>query len=436
MAVIRYGGRSRGHMRRYLPYAVYGAGQLARQAGRYVVSKAGDFIVKAMNKPRSKPVVKSSSKSSNLFRRFGLSSGVLSGKVSARKNARWVRGRGRRRRPRRIVKRLFKGVSYQTEAVSTCTGDKCVYLGHTTACPEEMLKCLCMAVVKNVMIEYGVTIQNFAQSRTGYLTNGDVFQFIYKPTPSLAPSALGTSLTVAVGHFTFWDVVNALFAVVRTSMISGINLGDANILTEFQFIPTGGRLCKVDLQDANVNLFVKSALKVQNRSVGTLGDDEIDVNNVPLYGKMYKGTGNGALQRSVEQVSFICGQDTASVINVDGSIFASFSEPPSPVEFTHVKYYNKAHFNPGQVKTSVLTFKSNVNITALWIKLFHYYNSNVGQEWFNLGVFSMFGLERVIAKLPAEVTPAINLTYEVDNKFFLTVSPAPQKFTIPYRVVS
>lgn len=416
------------------------AGTIAKYAGRQIARKiAGNAMNNAwevskrylFGKRRSAPVAQQA-QATRQYMRGQSYYGVLAGKVNARRGARSFRRRGRRY-TKKSAKRLH-GVSYQTEFASYASGNKCVYIGHTTALPDELLRLLVMSCMKNVLVEFGVTINSWPQSRTGYLSNGDIFQFVYKPDPNATPSPTGCTLTVNAGHVTFWDIASNLFSIVKATMAGG-SLGDGLILTEFQFIRSGS-LTKVDLQDAMMSFYVKSSLKIQNRSVAAAGDDEMDVNNVPVYGKLYKGTGNGALQRTVDQIIFINGAATANNTNVDASLYPNFAEPPHPAEFTHVNRYGKVYINPGQIKTNVLHFKSKINVTNLFIKLYRYYWNNGTSDWFNLGIFGMFGLERVIAKLDSESSPGINITYEIDNKCFGQVYPAPQKYTTPMRVVS
>lgn len=361
--------------------------------------------------------------------------GVLAGKVWPKRNARRYKRKGRRSAMRKVVKKLFKGVSYQTEVTGTVTGDKCVYIGHTTAYPEELLTMLVMVCIKNVLNEAGVAISSWEQPRLGYLTNGDVFQFVYKASPTSGPTAAFTNVTVVAGHISFYDVAAALAQAIITNMLAN-SLSDAAILTEFQYMPSGGKLVKIDLQDVLVNFFVKSALKIQNRSLAQPTDDEVDVNNVPVYGKLYNGTGNGALQRTVDSLRFVCGGNSTFPIAVDGSGFNNFAEPPDASEFTHVRKFGKVYLNPGQIKTAVLKFRSTINVSRLFQLINQYEINNATSQWFNLGAFNMFSLERVIAKLAAEATPGISITYEVDYKGYMSLKPCPERFTAPKRVVS
>lgn len=354
----------------------------------------------------------------------------LAGKVRANRRAR----RTRRGKIRNAVKTNAAGVSYQTESVGQTTGDKCVYVGHSTALPSELLQLLCMVCMKKVMAESAITWSSWLQPRAVYINNGDVFQFVYKPTLVANNTSLNTSITVAAAQVTFADVALHLKSTVEASFNAGLLL-DSLLLTEFQYIPTGGKLTKIDLQDVMVKYWFKSDMKLQNRSVANPGDDEIDVNNVPVFGKLYHGTGNGMLQRNVTNVKFLNGPAATNPISVDASALPDFAEPPDPSELTHVGRYTKFYIQPGNIKTSVLRFKTKINVTNLFIKLLRYYGNNIDNEWFNLGIFNIYGTERVIAKLPAEATPAITITYQVDLKCSAVMYPSPQKYTTPYRVI-
>jgi len=431
-----YGNRRLVSYNRYAALIPAAAGYLAQRmaydTGKHYASKAGNYVMNKISKATSTTPKSNASKSTATaaaIRRMGPGSGVLRGFIKTK----W-RARRRGRRARKIVKRNVKGVSYQTEYVGSLTGDKCLFLGHSTALPEELLLTLVMGCMKNVMIEAGITINSWPELRNGYIVNGDIFQFVYKPTPFAVHTAANTTYAVIPADLSYYDIALKLALAIQTSFIANL-LPDALILTEFQYVAVGGRVIKCSLQDCLVNYFVKSSLKIQNRSVVTAGDDEIDVNNVPVYGKLYHGTGNGMIQRTVDQISFICGPRTATNIAVNGSAVANYSEPPDASEFTHVNSFNKAYFNPGNIKTSVLKFKTSINVTKLFIKLMHYFLDNASSEWFDLGKFNCYGLERVIAKLPGEPSPAMTLVYEVDNKFYATVKPGQQKFTAPMRVV-
>jgi len=203
---------------------------------------------------------------------------------------------------------------------------------------------------------------------------------------------------------------------------------------EAQYTPLNGTVQKVDLQDGKITFYSKSALKVQNRSVALAADNEADdVNNVPIYGKLYHGIGNGALQRSIDNIKFVNGPALANNVAVAGDAFANFSEPPDASEFTHVTKFMKAYFNPGQIKTSVLSFKTNINVSLFFNTMIQYYTGNSTEQYLKIGIFRMFGLERVIAKLAGEDTPAMKIAYEIDFKIWGTLRPHKQTYTTPYR---
>lgn len=395
-----------------------------------VVGEAGKFAVNRIQKSfsgggKKRKLAEMTPKGGVMYR----STARFAGKVRPNRRAR----RNRKGRRRAVAKVNTAGVSYQTEAVGQTTGDKCVYVGHSTALPSELLTLLCMVCMKKVMAESAITWSSWVQPRAVYINNGDVFQFVYKPTLVAANTAIGTSITVAAAQVTFADVALHLKSTVEATFVAG-GLLDSMMLTEFQYIPSGGKLTKIDLQDVMIKYYFRSDMKIQNRSVANPGDDEIDVNNVPVFGKLYHGTGNGMLQRNVTNVKFLNGSAAINPISVDGSALPDFAEPPDASELTHVNKFTKFYIQPGNIKTSVLRFKTKINVTNLFIKLYRYYTNNIDNEWFNLGIFNIYGAERVIAKLPAEASPAITLTWQVDLRSSAVIYPSPQKYTTPYRV--
>jgi len=114
------------------------------------------------------------------------------------------------------------------------------------------------------------------------------------------------------------------------------------------------RYTKLDLENVTVSLSSKSAIKMQNRTVEEAGDDENEVNNIPLYGKSFTGAGTGPQRKDQygEQNTFVVNQ-TTGVIIVPENI--QMREPPPPEEFNRVKMVGKVKIEPGEIKTSVLS---------------------------------------------------------------------------------
>lgn len=369
-------------------------------------------------------------------------SGRSSGFVRSPKRARYYRKKGKgKRKMRKVLKSTNKGVSYQTEYASRAFGDKCIYLGHTTAHANEMFTMFMMACIKKVLAQAGVNIYSWDQAfRNGaplsdYVSTGDVFQFVYKTTVNAVPfTVTGTSLTVGAGQVTFIDLATSLFVIVNAAMVAG-TIQDGAVLQEFQYKPVGAKVFKINLLDSKIDLFVKSALKMQNRSLNAAGDNEADdVNNVPIYGKSYQGFGNGAVQRTSDAITLLAGTNNTVPIAADGSPFSNFSEPVNASELTHVLYTGKAKLEPGQIRTSVLKYKSVITVQTFWQQINQYYSGANTNSRFNLGKFRIMSFERMIART-GETTAGVDITYEVDYKGFMTLIPGMNKWTSPYRVV-
>nr|UOF82594.1 putative capsid protein [Cressdnaviricota sp.] len=373
--------------------------------------------------------------------RYGTSYGQLNGKVKPNKyRARRYRRRGSNAmKMRPVVRRTFKGVSVQKEYVGSVSGEKSVYITHSTAGYDEIMLMFVMACIKELMIQNGFTIQSWVDSRNQFLVNGDILQFVYKQNPR-SPTASTYQITVGSTHTTWIDIANALVAAINTAF----TLSDfpSAYLFSFQGIfQNGDKPTQISLLDVKLSFFIKSALKMQNRTVAAAGEDEVDVNNVPLYGKIYHGSGNGPLHRDGSVATMICGRGWNEPAAINGTSYNSFTEPFDPSDLTFVKSWNKIGINPGGIKTTLLTSKFTIGIQKFWQDMYNYhkllYSTSAPTDYtgtrFSLGLFNTVGLEKVIGKSGDE--GGINVTFEIDTKGWCSILSIPNKYTSPYKDV-
>lgn len=356
---------------------------------------------------------------------------VLSGIVRARRRARTYRGRKLRK-----YKRQIDGVSYQGEYVARAFGDKCIYVGNSTACADELIYLLVMTCMKAVLKEAGLTISSFSTARLPVIPDAALFYFNYKPNTNTAFTSLNMSYAVLPLDVSYWDIVKKLGDIIIASFKAG-TVSDGIILTEFVY-QSGSTVSiqRINLLDSKVNWFVKTSLKLQNRSVAAAGDDEMDVNNVPVYGKLYTGWGNGVISRSQENVVLLNGENLGVPIAYNGSGSTNFAEPPPAYEFTHCRKVAKFYLNPGSIKTGILSYKKTMKLNEMVKVLLNYYDRTTSNlQWYGLGKFQIFGIERVIAKTGGEISPAIDITYEIDWKGWMHLIPANNKFVTAYKNV-
>lgn len=119
------------------------------------------------------------------------------------------------------------------------------------------------------------------------------------------------------------------------------------------------------LTDTKIHVYVKSALKMQNRTkaaaTGDTADDADQIDNVPLYGKSYSGRGTGLLTKLPYYGELFCDRQFGTIVGSE----TVRSEPPQPRDFVNVKNCGKAHLDPGDIKTSVITSKFNMFFNTL-----------------------------------------------------------------------
>jgi len=180
------------------------------------------------------------------------------------------------------------------------------------------------------------------------------------------------------------------------------------------------RECKfnVDMTRMRVQLYSKSSLKVQNRTINSAGNDEVDdVDNVPVYGKMYSGNGN-----------FIMHQDVAIGPNGTSTLlpavctakFAAGSAMCEPQPLSFIKKANKIakiKLDPGDIKTNIIVSSHSFNLNVL-SKMYSRSGADVAASFdgFNVGKFSFIHVEKMIQAVATTDVNAMNIAYEVDTK--------------------
>lgn len=366
----------------------------------------------------------------------GYTNGKYRAKYAARTFVKRYRNKkGKKRflkKVRGVVKRQFNGACYQGEITGTISDARCVYLTHSTACPKEMMTTFVMSLVKQVALALSYPIPEWEGGRSSIFATGDIFYLWWRQSNFATVSATGSTYTVVAGDVTFMDIVNNWTTTIVNSMITGGIIFDGSFPVSVDFASSGQKPIKVNLLDAKINFFIKSSMKIQNRTVAAAGDDEVDVNNVPISGRIYNGVGNGPVLRNIGANSNLFnGVSFKNPAALAAGSVAQLSEPPAACDFTYCKRYGKVVLQPGAIKTCWLTSKLNVLVANFWKKINQYYNGTNSYERFELGLFNTVAYEKVLGKLAAESD--ISVAYEVDYKIWATLKPNVQKFTLPFK---
>lgn len=150
---------------------------------------------------------------------------------------------------------------------------------------------------------------------------------------------------------------------------------------------------RIRLDQLAVSVHSKSSFKMQNRTVNTEGEDETAVDNVPLYGKSYQGTGAGAYWINNESYaeSFIADRTNGLIKTTRPGIM---HEPPKPSEFKGNQKLGKIRVEPGSIKTSVLTADASHMFTTWFRSLVP--NLSIATPQTVVGKYRFFCIEKIL----------------------------------------
>lgn len=302
-----------------------------------------------------------------------------------------------------------KGVIGTFETGGIINDNQSVYIGHNTCPPNRLQFMILQALVKSLFNKLGVYPTSTGLALTNTIS-GDTFRIAYR-----ANSDAGTGES-------YFDYVFVGATTPDTIVANIINLTawkNATNTVEFlraEYFPDAANTdlpyCKLILTNAKLVIASKSSLKIQNRTVNeTDEENRNEVDNVPLYGKSYYGTGNGAqyVNQNMAVVPFITHR--LHGVLAKPSSDASLDEPPLPQHFTNVSKASKVKLEPGQIKTSVLVTKVTLPFFKMAFSIFGDVSSGtVIYKKTNLGKFVFYGLERMIHA--ASEAPDIYCAYE------------------------
>jgi len=299
--------------------------------------------------------------------------GRSAGRMTSRKSV-------RRYRKTRQAKLSRNGVvlhiqSGQVVTMATGGNKQSVVLGHATCPQQTILTAGWVSIMKTFVERLGLSIINLDDAIPFIV--GDVLIFRYRLAGNTDCTTLNFALVAT-------DTVQSLaeqFANATAVWNSATN--NTSDQTEFDYIryvPTGTQvnLSGYRMHFATVKLAydVQTHMKVQNRSVLGTDTDDSAVDNVPLYGKTYEGIGTGPkylnMESTAKKNNFIADSYYGNIIPRVNSVGADSSlvEPPDPQMFDGVKSFGNLKLDPGDIKTSTLSWKKNYKF-ADWYATFY-----------------------------------------------------------------
>lgn len=376
--------------------------------------------------------------------RMGISSKsagkLVTSKMSARRNKKY-----RKRKPY-----VVNGVTRVIEAGGVIGGSgvsevEVAWIGH--AAPVYQIKyCMWWAALRKLLMKAGGQVAQLSfqtvlggagTSPVGTVT-GDLFVVNLKATESSGVTNVGFTL---LAGSTVSDVIT-FFAETNASLQTDtVNVLDFTVIPNLATNVLGRAVLR--LQTCYMKVDWKSDLKLQNRTVTVAADDTVDdVNNAPIYGKTYEGPGLGPVYKAINGGGSFSANASTGVLTfpiASPTTNNEYSEPLEYQKFEKVTKIGKAHMDPGQIKTSVLsrTFTASFNylLTSLNPQISQLATAAGNRSNLN-GKFShyrMFGLEKMLDASTAATSTAPSVAYELNTKIQMTIqerrdNPTAQDF--------
>jgi hypothetical protein len=345
---------------------------------------------------------------------------------------------------------LNKGVTYHKESGGTIDSKMCRYFGHSTMPIRR--------AALNAMI---------ALLKTAHVTNGKQFNEVHDDWVDQYPSLVNVIITVTRSDVFPNTMTTYVLPLDGLTKPQWIDLAD-HLINEMKTIfDTYGGACvfdNIDIQgQANTPIFLriplnsgyfifnaKSTLKVQNRSVGASGNVEEDaVDNVPLNGYAYEGSGTGmrpsaiGLNSSWLAFDLDAGSKFGDILQSEPG-FTEFrksilSEPQNANMFSNVRKSDKVRMDPGDVRTSTLSSYNKLSFRAFFAVALEHYTGNNHKKHIYIGKYRIFALEKVLETnvVTNEVSwnslPTFRIAVEHDLKLQTTAVFTQRNVTAQWR---
>lgn len=304
-------------------------------------------------------------------------------------------------------------IKHCRETSGTVTDSKCVWLTHTSMRQEDALWMLCAAYLRLSYKQEGVDITSWQDTN-----NGSIAQISIENYNTITNSYVITVLANIGATDTYATIVN----VMRTAYYS---LSGAYRPSRLLYKNSAGvYIGQVALQGARVSYYSKGSLKMQNQTVVSVGDDEQDVNNVPVYGKTYQYKGNVMQTKSYSTIIKLGYDESVDAVGAGSSMI--LQEPPQASSIVDCYRSDKIAINPGKIKSSVLTKKVSVSLGEFFKALKEW---DVADNTYLTKTRSI-SLEKVLAVASND----IKIAYEHDLKQYLTLH-LDRIETPPYNLV-
>lgn len=322
----------------------------------------------------------------------------------------------------RNKRRVFSGVTKSFETYGTISGISSAYVGHATSVYIRVLEQCWRCIIKEMAIKMCVTVADFDQSNP-LLYTGDRWTILYHTDIASGVSAINW-VSVNDGY-TLNNVLAGLYLAFLVAL-KDVDPNSQAQMIALEYIPVSAAAGaypyqRMDLKSVKVNMEIVSSLKFQNQTNSGVSEEIERVDQSPLEGKLYIGTGTGT-----DTVSSLLSSSNSLVAQEQGQITAAFAvgaglnqqylkDPPPAKDLLHVKYSQYQSVDPGQIIKHSLKASHNMLLND-YIRVCLSGGSAAPARVLNkIGKFAIFGMEKAIYN-PVEGNN-VTLVWEINQYF-------------------
>lgn len=318
---------------------------------------------------------------------------------------------------RRKIKKFKKSYKTQQLHVYELSGSnssvKCAHLIHATHPAARMFYLYCQSLTQYSMYRMGNKISNWQDSLQDQYSWTVSY---YANSGSTAILSTGQTVVASASFVTFAEsIYNSLTGVIQSDTNRDILFADF-VLTKDSVT----EIFRMSLRDFKVRIACKSHFKIQNRSRNALGSEADEVDNVPLEGTVCDNKGSGVYLRDFNRIarpfSVQCGNGL-TIVDGDSDTTKSLQEPLRRGDIVKVKKFAKIKFEPGEIKTSIL---SGVEVfTIQRLKNAIILIKNFDRAFTSFGESRVIGLEKMVAT-NAVGEGAMSIFYELQQNYYVS----------------
>lgn len=351
-------------------------------------------------------------------------------------------GRFKKRRARKSREDIYmqRGFKNTLEVCGSVTDPDCVYVGHSTTSGHRILTIFLQAALRKLVEKSnGQQIGNMKEPLLGIFTGGATHLRFVLHIKTMTSGAIATVDKVCATTDSIYTLVGDSAVGVAPGWPDLYNYWVNYAMGAGGAVPGGSQMpYKLEMYSGpnstsyqllgqlffpreNINLWVTSNLKIQNRSKSADGDaDADDVSRNPIQGKLYQF--NSSVPRSVvnniENIEVI--PDATGVITERAADFPAESEltmrePPEFAFFRGLTKKGYVRLQPGSIKRDVLNWKLSMQCHKFFERLDwrpHTALYTTAYQMKAMGKCTLIALEDVIN---VNVLQNIDVAYEVNR---------------------